>query len=90
MGLVYLRRPEFKSFGPDGKSCKADTHGLLKLYSIKAWGHLIGKEMERGSGQAEDISSLMPSLVHYQGRDQPGPAEPRSHCHSCEVGIRHG
>jgi hypothetical protein len=65
----YHRHPEFKSLGPDGKSCKADTQGLLKRYPIKASEiHLIGKETERGWGQSEDISTLLPSLMRYQDR----------------------
>jgi hypothetical protein len=28
--------------------------------------HLVGKETERGWEQAEDISTLLPSLVRYQ------------------------
>jgi hypothetical protein len=28
--------------------------------------HLIGKETERGWEQAEDISTLLPSLINYQ------------------------
>jgi hypothetical protein len=30
--------------------------------------HLIGKETERGWSQAEDISTLLPSLVHYHDK----------------------
>jgi hypothetical protein len=62
----YHRHPEFKSLGPDGEMCKADTDGLLMRYPIKAMRlHLIGKETEPGWGQADDISTLLPSLVHY-------------------------
>jgi hypothetical protein len=63
----YTRRPEHKSLAPDGSSCKADSHGLLGRYQVTACGfHLIGKETERGWEQAEDISTLLPSLVRYQ------------------------
>jgi hypothetical protein len=63
----YVRHPEYKSLAPDGTPCKADTHGLLKRYPVTASEfHLIGKETERGWEQAEDISTLMPSLVRYQ------------------------
>jgi hypothetical protein len=42
---------------------------LLKRYPVRATGfHLIGKETERGWEQAEDIRTLLPSLVHYQDR----------------------
>jgi hypothetical protein len=62
----YIRHPEAKSLAPDGTTCKGDTHGLLKRYPVRASGfHLIGKETERGWEQAEDISTLLPSLVHY-------------------------
>jgi hypothetical protein len=45
---------------------KADSHGLLGRYPVEASGfHLIGKETERGWEQAEDISTLLPSLVRY-------------------------
>jgi hypothetical protein len=62
----YIRYGESKSLVPDGTVCKADTHGLLKRYLVKASGfHLIGKETERGWNQAEDISTLLPLLVDY-------------------------
>lgn len=62
----YHRHPEFKSLGPNGEQCNADTHGLLKRYPIRASEiRLIGKETERGWEQAEDVSTLLPSLVHY-------------------------
>jgi hypothetical protein len=63
----YVRHPEYKSLAPDGNPCKADTRGLLKRYPVTASEfHLIGKETERGWEQAEDISTLLPSLVRYQ------------------------
>jgi hypothetical protein len=62
----YVRHPEYKSVAPDGKPCKADTHGLLRRYPVTATEfHLIGKETERGWEQAEDISTLLPSLKRY-------------------------
>jgi hypothetical protein len=63
----FHRHPENKSLAPDGSPCKADSHGLLGRYPVMAYGfHLIGKETERGWEQAEDISTLLPSLVSYQ------------------------
>jgi hypothetical protein len=63
----YLRHPEYKSLAPDDTPCKADSHGLLKRYPVTGCGfHLIGKETERGWEQAEDISTLLPSLLRYQ------------------------
>jgi hypothetical protein len=62
----YVRHPEYKSVAPDGSPCKADSHGLLRRYPVTAAGfHLIGKETERGWEQAEDISTLLPSLKRY-------------------------
>jgi len=63
----YLRHPEYKSLAPDGTPCKAGSHGLLKRYPVTACAfHLIGKETERGWEQAEDISTLLPSLKRYE------------------------
>jgi hypothetical protein len=62
----YVRHPEYKSLAPDGTPCKADTHGLLGRYPVTATEfHLIGKETERDWEQAEDISTLLPSLLRY-------------------------
>ena len=62
----YIKHPEYKSLAPDGNPCKAESHGLLKRYPVTASEfHLIGKETERGWEQAEDISTLLPSLVRY-------------------------
>jgi hypothetical protein len=65
--VSYQEHPESKSFAPDGNPCKADSHGLLGRYPVEASGfHLIGKETERGWEQAEDISTLLPSLVRCE------------------------
>jgi hypothetical protein len=62
----YVQHPESKSLAPDGAPCQSYSQGLLKRRSIKAIGfHLIGKETERGWEQAEDVSILLPSLIHY-------------------------
>jgi hypothetical protein len=62
----HIKHPEYKSLAPDGNPCKAESHGLLKRYPVTASEfHLIGKETERGWEQAEDISTLLPSLVRY-------------------------
>jgi hypothetical protein len=62
----YVKDPECKSLGPDGNPCNADTSGLLGRYPVTASEfHLIGKETERGWEQAEDISTLLPSLKRY-------------------------
>lgn len=63
----YVRHPEYKSLAPDGRPCEADSHGLLGRYPVTANPefHLIGKETERGWEQAEDISTLLPSLKRY-------------------------
>jgi len=63
----YVGLPEYKSLAPDGTPCKADTQGLLGRYPVTATEfHLIGKETERGWEQAEDISTLLPSLNRYE------------------------
>jgi len=66
----YVKHPEYKSLAPDGGMCEADTHGLLRRYPVTANAefHLIGKETERGWEQAEDISTLLPSLKRYEQR----------------------
>lgn len=64
----YIKHPEYKSLAPDGGLCEGDTHGLLGRYPVTANPefHLIGKETERGWEQAEDISTLLPSLKQYE------------------------
>ena len=63
----FHRHPEYKSLASDGTSCKADTVGLLKRYPVTATSFQpIGKETEHGWDQAEDISTLLPSLVRYR------------------------
>lgn len=63
----YVKHPEYKSLTPDGNPCEADSHGLLQRYPVTASELiLIGKETERGWEQAEDISTLLPSLKRYE------------------------
>lgn len=63
----FHRHPEHKSLAPDGSPCKADSQGLLRRYPVEPCGfHVIGKETERGWDQAEDIGTLLPSLVRYE------------------------
>ncbi len=64
----YVKHPEYKSLAPDGGMCEADTSGLLRRYPVTANPdfRLIGKETERGWEQAEDISTLLPSLKRYE------------------------
>lgn len=65
--LQYVKHPEYKSLAPDGTPCEADSHGLLRQYPVMASEFiLIGKETERGWEQAEDISTLLPSLKRYE------------------------
>jgi hypothetical protein len=72
----YGRHPEYKSVAPDGGPCKAYSRGLLRRYPVTATEfHLIGKETERGWEQAEDISTLLPSLKRYE-RDPGSANEP--------------
>jgi hypothetical protein len=66
----YHLHPEYKSLAPDGAPCRSETAGLLGRYPVTASGfHLIGKETERGWEQSEDVSTLLPSLVHYYKSD---------------------
>ena len=66
----YVRHPEYKSLAPEGTPCRADSNGLLRRYPVTASEfHLIGKETERGWEQAEDISTLLPSLRRYGRRN---------------------
>lgn len=63
----YVKHPEYKSLAPDGNPCGSDSHGLLRRYPATASEFiLIGKETERGWEQAEDISTLLPSLKRYE------------------------
>lgn len=62
--LAVPSTPEYKSLALDDTACKADSDGLLKRYPVTASAfHLIGKETERGWEQADDISTLWPSLI---------------------------
>ncbi len=55
-----------ESLAPKCTPCQADIAGLLGRYKVTASGfHLIGKETERAWEQAEDVSTLLPSLVKY-------------------------
>ena len=48
-------------------TCLADTSASGIGIPVRSSGfHLIGKETERGWEQAEDISTLLPSLMRYQ------------------------
>lgn len=65
----YVRHRESKSLAPDGAPRTAESRGLLRRYPVTASGfHLIGKETKRGWEQSEDISTLLPSLLHYTKR----------------------
>ena len=63
----YHRHSEYKSFAPNGTACQSDTKGVLRRCAIVATGiRLIVKETDRGWEQAEDISTLLPSLIRYE------------------------
>jgi len=63
----YVNHPEHKSLAADVNFCKGDSQGLLRRYPVTATGlRLIGKETEPGWLHSEDISTLLPSLIHYQ------------------------
>lgn len=66
----YSEHPEHKSMSPDGVASGPNTRGLLRRYRVSASAfQLIGKETERGWQQAEDISTLLPALLHYRGKN---------------------
>jgi hypothetical protein len=63
----FVLHLEYKSLAPNGTPCRTDSQGLLKRYPVTASEfRLIGKETERGWEQAEDISTLLPSLKRYE------------------------
>ncbi len=53
----YIRHPETKSLGPDGRPCKAETRGLLQRAHITA-GRIryIDKETSSMWAQSDDLS----------------------------------
>jgi hypothetical protein len=55
----YIRHPEAKSLGPDGKTCTAETRGLLQRAHITA-GRIryIDKETSSMWSQGDDLSVL--------------------------------
>ena len=56
----YIQHPEVKSLGPDGKSCKAHTRGLLRRMTINGGlQHCIGKEISRFEQGKEDFIENM-------------------------------
>jgi hypothetical protein len=66
----YMQHPEAKSLGPDGKTCKGDTRGLLGRAHIIAGKHRrIGKESDRRWEEGDDLESLMYVPREYE---QPG------------------
>ncbi len=83
----YVKHPEYKSLAPDGNPCKADSHGLLKRYPVTADEfHLIGKETEHGWEQAEDISTLLPSLVRYREKSTIPSTQVQQTLKQCSLG----
>lgn len=65
----YIRHPELKSLGPDGKSCKPETRGLLRRMNIKGGlQRCIGKEVSRfEQGQNDFIENIDDACIHYDG-----------------------
>jgi hypothetical protein len=64
----YQNHPEAKSLGPDGRSCEADTRGLLQRAHIVAnWPPIyIGKESDKHWEGGEDLSLLDFKTVEYK------------------------
>jgi hypothetical protein len=53
----YIRHPEAKSLGPDGKPCTAETRGLLQRAHITAGNiRYIDKETSSMWAQGDDLS----------------------------------
>jgi hypothetical protein len=65
----YVQHPEIKSLGPDGKTCKPHTRGLLQRMTIKGGlQHCIGKEISRfEQGQDDFIENIDDMCIHYDG-----------------------
>jgi hypothetical protein len=65
----YLRHPEVKSLGPDGKKCEAWTRGLLQRMTIHGGlQHAIGKEVSRyEQGKGDFIENIDDVCIHYDG-----------------------
>jgi hypothetical protein len=65
----YLQHPEIKSLGPDGKTCKAHTRGLLQRMTIHGGlQHCIGKEISRfEQGKDDFIENIDDVCIHYDG-----------------------
>ncbi len=56
----YMRHPEAKSLGPDGRPCGRETRGLLQRMHVTAGKHRhIGKECDRRWEEGDDFESTM-------------------------------
>jgi len=63
----YHRHPEYKTLGPDGKTCQADTQGLLNRSPVTATRfRFIGKKPNAAGSRLGIISTLLPSLKRYE------------------------
>jgi hypothetical protein len=64
--IQYQQHPEAKSLAPDGKSCTADTKGLLKrAHLIAGEIRYVGKETDRKWEEGEDTSVLDFKATEY-------------------------
>jgi hypothetical protein len=65
----YVQHAEVKSLGPDGKTCKPHTRGLLQRMTINGGlQHCIGKEVSRfEQGQDDFIQNIDDVCIHYEG-----------------------
>ena len=55
----YLKHPESKNLGPDGKQCTGRTRGLLQRAHIVAGEiHRIGKELPRGLDEGDEPTEI--------------------------------
>jgi hypothetical protein len=65
----YLKHPEIKSLGPDGKKCKPHTRGLLRRIVVHGgFQHCIGKEVSRFEQGTDDfIENIDDDCIQYDG-----------------------
>jgi hypothetical protein len=65
----YLKHPEIKSLGPDGKKCKPHTRGLLRRIVVHGgFQHCIGKEVSRFEQGTDDfIENIEDDRIQYDG-----------------------
>ena len=85
----YLGKPEVKSLGPDGKTCKPETEGLLGRARFGARRLIpVGKETDRHWEQGGDPSMLDPNIQTYGPSGKFAVAENSERKGWAKIGIR--